>query len=1262
MQEVSPNSNQTERVASQSMVSEAQKGLLQFQKSLISTAKDPIPLKELLGRLQVLQEELATLDQDSVDLNSIENVKNELVNKKLLKHANVGVQAYTCCAISDVLRVYAPDAPFTAGELSLIFKTFLTQIAQLSHQENPYFQQQSYLLKRLAEVRSIILITDLPDASQLIESTFETFYSVASTNFPARLEPLAADILAEVIAETDQITHPVLKMILNKFLTSAPDSTALTSSKSNIRNPAFTFSLHICEQNVDRLSRQVVQFFSEILADAVPDGANDKDRTSALESLRKIHTLTVQVWKFVPELLTAVIGLIDDELNADDPRLRTMATETIGQMVAASGLTQKLNFSIAHKLTWQLWLKKTLDVSLQVRCKWLELIPNIVNASCTSEMATELSNGVTKCLLDTDDRVRLTACKCLSSISFEVFTATIGSTNIMNTLLLLIRESHSEVREQSLRILGNYYNLYYILISKNDAIDYGMHAEEESTELSEIIVKEIPNHVLSLIYINDKSINAAVDLCLFEKFIPFETNTLKRVQRIIQLVSVLNEKSQKAFFAITRRQQQVAGVVSKLLDVADNKKSKLEARDEDDKENNPEQQGKQLEKVINWICASFPEGLDTYSCLERLALLHNRRFFNLMTVCISPESDYSSIRNSMKEFLNKLSNPKNIKLDYEKLVVSATDMVTNLKLLLYRASPLIHNVSNVNELITYAKSGNGPYHETATTILQDVSSALPEVLKSSIDSLVQLVNDDDGKDNTEIMRMVYHFLKRYPNMYPNELNNDLLERKAREGSPLEAKYAIKILSKSQTKELSGAAISNYLLPIDSKSEHLATHISSIATLFETDPMAVETSASDITITIIQEILLKNDVESSDDTWIENVKTHTSLNSKILALSLFVNRVRATTDKDEESLNEVGVPVFKLLYALVNNGGDIISTKGDNKPLPQNYLQRLRLAAGFGLLKLAKISKLDHFFDERISCLAYLVQDSNPEVRSRFVKKLQASITHEAISEKFLPFVFYVANEPNTTLKSLTSSWVKSLLKREQGKNSILVERSLVRLIHLISHETKFLEQLENDPLNAYEFAANYVIYYLQCVERMENASLLYYLASRVKQYRDSTISPELYEEEPRQSKVTALYCIAELCQLAIKEVCDYKNYSMQTWPGKLHLPSDIYGPMGSSEEAHKVVSKIYISDNIQIGLRSSIRAKFGGLKRRVDPPISRTKTKKVKRARLKPKVNKNVPLRSSKRSSKKVTYVEVGSDDSDGSSSESDDIDDSDFE
>jgi len=74
---------------------------------------------ELLRRLQVLHKQLAALEQDAVDTTSLDKVSRELIGKQLLLSKDKGVRAYVACALADLLRLYAPDAPYTGPELKV---------------------------------------------------------------------------------------------------------------------------------------------------------------------------------------------------------------------------------------------------------------------------------------------------------------------------------------------------------------------------------------------------------------------------------------------------------------------------------------------------------------------------------------------------------------------------------------------------------------------------------------------------------------------------------------------------------------------------------------------------------------------------------------------------------------------------------------------------------------------------------------------------------------------------------------------------------------------------------------------------------------------------------------------------------------------------------------------------------------------------------------------------------------------------------------
>lgn len=78
-----------------------------------------IPIADLLQRLQTLAQELRKLEQEEVEKESLKKVSQELATPQLLGHKDKGVRAWTTCCIVDVLRLCAPDAPFTGNQLKV---------------------------------------------------------------------------------------------------------------------------------------------------------------------------------------------------------------------------------------------------------------------------------------------------------------------------------------------------------------------------------------------------------------------------------------------------------------------------------------------------------------------------------------------------------------------------------------------------------------------------------------------------------------------------------------------------------------------------------------------------------------------------------------------------------------------------------------------------------------------------------------------------------------------------------------------------------------------------------------------------------------------------------------------------------------------------------------------------------------------------------------------------------------------------------------
>ena len=92
---------------------------LRFKQPLVGRPGKPISVGDLLARLESLLDELRTIDQEEADHESLRPVANELVTSSLLQHKDAGVRAWTCCCLVDMLKLFAPDAPYPAKNLKV---------------------------------------------------------------------------------------------------------------------------------------------------------------------------------------------------------------------------------------------------------------------------------------------------------------------------------------------------------------------------------------------------------------------------------------------------------------------------------------------------------------------------------------------------------------------------------------------------------------------------------------------------------------------------------------------------------------------------------------------------------------------------------------------------------------------------------------------------------------------------------------------------------------------------------------------------------------------------------------------------------------------------------------------------------------------------------------------------------------------------------------------------------------------------------------
>ncbi|KAK4448559.1 putative sister chromatid cohesion protein PDS5 [Podospora aff. communis PSN243] len=355
---------------------EEEKPPIKFNESLSWRPGKPIPIDTLLKRLNTLSKELSETEQDEIDPTSLNKVAKELAAHQVLNHKDKGVRAYAACCIVDILRLCAPDAPFTGTQLKDFFNLVVTSIIPtLFDPGNSYNNQHKHVLRSLSEVKSIVLLLDVEGSENMMHQLFSQVFDGVSGTKSATGEHVAKDVehsmqemLGLLIDDAQGLPNKVVDVIIAQFLRAAApggakdrhDYVPLDDNQATLllkeEPEAYQMAKHLCQTYPDKMARFVSQYFSDVILEGTSfatgknsnghresdDEDDDEDGPSGpseadLRELRKSHVLIREIWKAAPMILQNVVPQVEAELSADNANLRQLATETLGDMISGIG-------------------------------------------------------------------------------------------------------------------------------------------------------------------------------------------------------------------------------------------------------------------------------------------------------------------------------------------------------------------------------------------------------------------------------------------------------------------------------------------------------------------------------------------------------------------------------------------------------------------------------------------------------------------------------------------------------------------------------------------------------------------------------------------------------------------------------------------------------------------------------------------------------------------------------------------------------------
>lgn len=1076
---------------------------------------------------------------------------------------------------------------------------------------------------------------------QLFSTLFDTVTaaskSSASGLASGDLEFQSTELLYLLVDESHALPTKVIDVIMAQFLRAAPSQREKGESASDQATlelkevpPAYSMAAAICNRAVDKMLRYVGHYFSDVVYEASGIAGSksnghkahkdDEDGTvigpseDDIRELRKAHRLVRELWRAAPAVVANIIPQLEQELNADNPQIRQLATETIGDMISGIGAAgpplpppleplqypplkmidevssphlsvlmrpiAQQAFIQSHGTAFRSFMMRRNDKSAMIRAVWTTGIGFILSTRAGgtglgSHDQADMVKYLGEKLNDVDEKVRLAAIKAIESFDFQDIILVLGAAGGVDTKNSLLCNLADRARDKRppVRVEAT------ILLAKLWAVGAGeIEAGEDAVTAA---LGDVPSRLFNAYYANDKELNVLLDRAVFEHLVPLgfppvsskaktrqanSGTTLSildqdrvRAERILLLVRSLDTNAKKALFAMHSRQPQFSKVMASWVSVCEQFNGSIiedKANEKKIKEN--------LTSSSKYLASFQPDADKASMDLVKFAKFHDRRNYQLIRYAISIESDFKTAHRAIKELMKRLQDKP--------------QLLQTLLPLLYRSSCLIFNRSYLSTFMDHSRNDTD-FGSTAHEILNEISSRNPDLFKTHAGALRKELEENapNEKDEAEPNPGVVESLKAYSSYsqkYPGDIPRDrkfmqALVKHALYGPTKSAKLAVKImLANKDDKSLANATalLQKVMVNWEYGASCFLNGMVIVAQLEALAPQVAMDEEKRILDMTITQILLdtKTMAKADDPEFVTDLdQADIEIQAKVLALKINVNRLLGIANLEEA--REKGDAVFKLLRPLLKHGE--LSKDATAKPTPKHHKAYLRLAAAQMYLKLCTNPTYDDIVRPvDFNLIAYTLQDPQPSVRRGFAERLQKYLTLGKLKHRFYTPIFLAAYEPQKELKTSIETWIRSRVRHFQHKKLPVLESIMGRLISLLAHHPDFVPQ-QQELLDH----ARYLIFYVQLVATQDNIGMIYRYAERVKQTKDA-IDPVKSEH---------IYIICDLAMAVVRKWQEKNNWIFQAFSGKIGLPKGLYAGLSGHSAAQEVAEKQFIPDGIE---------------------------------------------------------------------------------
>ncbi|RLN05424.1 hypothetical protein C2845_PM13G14560 [Panicum miliaceum] len=752
----------------------------------------------LVKLLKQAENALSELSQSSSLQDALHALSKSLVQTTLLNHKDKDVKLLVAVCFVEVMRILAPDPPFSDEILKEIFSLFISIFADLTETSSPYLTRRMKILENVAALRCSMIMLNI-GCEDLILDMVKIFFTSVRQGLQQSVCQAMLSIMMQILNE--KVTQPLVDVILRNLV---------KDDKGASHKLAFDI-IHNCAEKLEPTIRSFLS--SSIFNKDIP--VND---------LRKLHhRVILEIFQCAPQILFAVIPNLTHELLSEQVDIRLEAVHLIGRLLALSNL----HFGQENKLVFIEFLRRFSDKSAEVRIAAIDAAKACYMVKSSGDEARDILTSLQGRLLDFDEKVRIRAVNTVCDLAKS------NLSSFPHEVILLaaerLRDKKASVRKNVMHKLLELYRDYCGKCSKGTAA-VNTHYEQ------------IPAKLIVCFHNDIESFRPQnMELIFTEELFPPSLPPKERATHWIEFFSYFKPEHIKALNIIFSQKRRLQLEMQAYLSL---RAKKEEPSDEIQKK----------------ICASFRKMATSFAdtskaeeCFKHLHQMRDNNIFKDLVGLIDEGTTFATGRLIRDSFLKRIGHKHPMHSFFKILSIKCSYSIFNREMICDIFESLL---SCGNELTDYVESACDLLLVVALMFPSLFRGSEEYLLKLFSEESV-LINEKTLRILAHLAKSTHLLSINFSNVvYP------LLEQKCIEGTRAESKYAITaIASLHSPDDQKFAKLCKKVVSGLNDNRNVPTLLQSLGSILEHSPSVYELYGRQI-VNSIQDILLSTEFIST----------------------------------------------------------------------------------------------------------------------------------------------------------------------------------------------------------------------------------------------------------------------------------------------------------------------------------------------------------------------------------------------------------------